>query len=135
MATHRAAYGRFARDERGPGRFGEPGGPRGERFDRGRAPSTWRRLRFALTDERGGYRSEGQQNLAGEGAYLAGDVPTEVNAQAHGAHAEEPTALGERLNKRLADMRLASRREADEWIERGWVLVNGQPAVVGQRVA
>ena len=39
-----------------------------------------------------------------------------------------------RLNKRLGDMRLCSRREADDWIGNGWVLVNGQPAVLGQRV-
>ena len=41
---------------------------------------------------------------------------------------------GERLNKRLGDMRLCSRREADDWIENGWVKVNGEPAVLGQRV-
>lgn len=29
---------------------------------------------------------------------------------------------------------LASRREADEWIERGWVMVDGKVAVLGQRV-
>ena len=39
-----------------------------------------------------------------------------------------------RLNKRLADMGLCSRREADEWIERGWVHVNGKPAVMGVKV-
>lgn len=39
-----------------------------------------------------------------------------------------------RLNKRMADLGLSSRREADEWIERGWVLVNGQPATMGQKV-
>ena len=39
-----------------------------------------------------------------------------------------------RLNKRLADMGLCSRREADEWIERGWVKVNGEVAVMGQLV-
>ncbi len=39
-----------------------------------------------------------------------------------------------RLNKRLADMGLCSRREADEWIARGWVRVNGQPAQTGQAV-
>ncbi|WP_297750895.1 pseudouridine synthase [Hydrogenophaga sp.] len=42
---------------------------------------------------------------------------------------------GVRLNKRLADLGLCSRREADAWIERGWVRVNGQPAVMGQTVA
>jgi 23S rRNA pseudouridine2604 synthase len=42
---------------------------------------------------------------------------------------------GIRLSKVLAERGLASRREADEWIEAGWVRVNGQPAVLGQRVA
>ncbi len=40
-----------------------------------------------------------------------------------------------RLNKRMAELGLCSRREADAWIERGWVRVNGMPAVMGQPVA
>ncbi|WP_041388283.1 pseudouridine synthase [Polaromonas sp. JS666] len=40
-----------------------------------------------------------------------------------------------RLNKRMAELGLCSRREADDWIARGWVLVNGAPAVMGQPVA
>ena len=43
----------------------------------------------------------------------------------------EPTV---RLNKRMADLGLCSRREADDWIARGWVRVNGAPAVIGQPV-
>ena len=43
-------------------------------------------------------------------------------------------ADGVRLSKVMAERGLASRREADEWIEAGWVQVNGQPAVLGQRV-
>ncbi len=39
-----------------------------------------------------------------------------------------------RLNKRMAELGLCSRREADEWIERGWVRVNGAPAVMGVKV-
>ena len=39
-----------------------------------------------------------------------------------------------RLNKRLAELGLCSRREADDWIERGWVRVNGQVAVMGLKV-
>lgn len=39
-----------------------------------------------------------------------------------------------RLNKRMADLGLCSRREADDWIARGWVRVNGQSAVMGQPV-
>jgi 23S rRNA pseudouridine2604 synthase len=34
----------------------------------------------------------------------------------------------------MAEQGIASRREADEWIEAGWVLVDGAPAVLGQRV-
>lgn len=39
-----------------------------------------------------------------------------------------------RLNKRMSELGLASRREADAWIERGWVLVNGEVARMGQQV-
>ncbi len=39
-----------------------------------------------------------------------------------------------RLNKRMADLGLCSRREADAWIERGWVKVNGQVAAMGVKV-
>jgi len=45
-----------------------------------------------------------------------------------------PGADGVRLSKVMAERGLASRREADEWIEAGWVNVNGRPAVLGQRV-
>ncbi|WP_431102849.1 pseudouridine synthase [Roseateles noduli] len=41
---------------------------------------------------------------------------------------------GERLSKRMSELGLASRREADEWIESGWVTVDGQLATLGQRV-
>ncbi len=40
-----------------------------------------------------------------------------------------------RLNKRMAELGLCSRREADEWIARGWVRVDGQPAEMGMQVA
>lgn len=49
-------------------------------------------------------------------------APGSSNAQAPGMV---------RLNKRMADLGLCSRREADEWIARGWVLVNGEPAQMG----
>ncbi len=48
--------------------------------------------------------------------------------------AGEPV-LTMRLNKRMAELGICSRREADDWIARGWVRVNGQPAVIGQPVA
>ena len=40
-----------------------------------------------------------------------------------------------RLNKRMSELGLCSRREADDWIERGWVRVDGQPATLGQQVS
>ena len=40
-----------------------------------------------------------------------------------------------RLNKRLADLGFCSRREADSWIERGWVQVNGEVAGMGVKVS
>lgn len=46
-----------------------------------------------------------------------------------------PASSTVRLNKRMAELGLCSRREADDWIARGWVLVNGAPAVMGQPVA
>lgn len=45
-----------------------------------------------------------------------------------------PASEGVRLNKRMAELGLCSRREADDWIEKGWVKVNGQVAVMGVRV-
>jgi 23S rRNA pseudouridine2604 synthase len=47
-----------------------------------------------------------------------------------------PTVPAEpiRLNKRMADLGLCSRREADEWIDNGWVKVNGSVAAVGAKV-
>ncbi len=40
-----------------------------------------------------------------------------------------------RLNKRMAELGLASRREADDWIAKGWVKVNGRVAEMGMQVA
>ena len=39
-----------------------------------------------------------------------------------------------RLNKRLAELGLCSRREADDWIAHGWVYVNGAVAEMGVKV-
>jgi 23S rRNA pseudouridine2604 synthase len=72
--------------------------------------------------------------------------PTSSNAtpQAVGAAVRIPKApppppgsppVTVRLNKRMADLGLCSRREGDDWIARGWVRVNGVPAVMGQPVA
>jgi 23S rRNA pseudouridine2604 synthase len=39
-----------------------------------------------------------------------------------------------RLNKRMAELGLCSRREADDWVAKGWVKVNGSVAVMGLQV-
>ncbi len=46
----------------------------------------------------------------------------------------DPAPSGTRLSKVMAERGLASRREADEWIDAGWVRVDGKPAVLGQRI-
>ena len=44
------------------------------------------------------------------------------------------TPQSSRLNKRMAALGLCSRRQADEWIEKGWVKVNGYTAELGLQV-
>jgi 23S rRNA pseudouridine2604 synthase len=46
-----------------------------------------------------------------------------------------PVTATTRLNKRMAELGLCSRREADDWIARGWVRVDGEVAVMGLQVA
>jgi 23S rRNA pseudouridine2604 synthase len=47
----------------------------------------------------------------------------------------EPHPDGLRVAKLMTDRGLSSRREADAWIEAGWVRVNGRLAILGQRAA
>ena len=46
-----------------------------------------------------------------------------------------PAPTGVRVSKLITERGLASRREADDWIEAGWVRVDGKPVALGQRVA
>ncbi|NBQ05886.1 MAG: rRNA pseudouridine synthase [Betaproteobacteria bacterium] len=50
------------------------------------------------------------------------------------AHPSATGATTVRLNKRMAALGMCSRREADAWIEQGWVLVNGKVAAMGMQV-
>jgi 23S rRNA pseudouridine2604 synthase len=66
-----------------------------------------------------------------------GQPPRKLVRSAAPAKAAAATQNAEpmRLSKRMSELGLASRREADEWIERGWVRVNGQVVdVLGSRV-
>ena len=56
---------------------------------------------------------------------------------ANAVSSTHPSATGAttvRLNKRMAELGLCSRREADAWIDQGWVRVNGQVAEMGMQV-
>ena len=46
----------------------------------------------------------------------------------------EQAGAGVRLSKRMSELGLCSRREADEWIARGLVQVRGQTAFIGMKV-
>ncbi|BAO81893.1 16S rRNA uridine-516 pseudouridylate synthase and related pseudouridylate synthase [Serpentinimonas raichei] len=67
----------------------------------------------------------------------AGSVPSAPARASVSAPAPAPAPAVERvrINKRLAELGLCSRREADEWVARGWVRVNGAVAQTGQQVA
>ena len=60
-------------------------------------------------------------------------APRPANAVSS-AHPSASGATTVRLNKRMAELGLCSRREADAWIEHGWVRVNGQVAEMGMQV-
>jgi len=63
--------------------------------------------------------------------------PAAAGAPAPQQPAFDPTAPrreDQRLSKVLAERGIASRREADDWIDAGWVKVDGEPAVLGARV-
>ncbi|MEB5963324.1 pseudouridine synthase [Comamonas testosteroni] len=59
-------------------------------------------------------------------------IPVKRAPEVEARQDDRPGAL--RINKRIADMGLCSRREADEWVENGWVTVNGEVATMGQNV-
>lgn len=62
-------------------------------------------------------------------------TPARASAPAANGAAPADRAATSRLNKRMAELGMASRREADDWIARGWVRVNGQAAEMGMQVS
>ena len=52
----------------------------------------------------------------------------------HSSEIKTTPADGIRISKYLADKGLCSRREADHYIEKGWVTVNGVRVTLGQRI-
>ena len=65
-----------------------------------------------------------------------GSVPVSVPVSMPRAPRPEPSQPDEpRLSKRMSELGLCSRREADEWIENGWVKVDGKVvSTLGVRV-
>ena len=59
-------------------------------------------------------------------------IPVKRPPQAAAVQESAPGSV--RINKRMADMGLCSRREADDWVEKGWVRVNGEVAAMGVMV-
>ena len=53
-------------------------------------------------------------------------APPKAPPKAHPAPPPRDTPEEPRLSKRMSELGICSRREADEWIENGWVKVNGQ---------
>ncbi|WP_343639130.1 pseudouridine synthase [Roseateles sp.] len=130
------------RDDRGGDRYGDRHGDR-----HGRGPEGARqgseggsrhgdeRMRRAPAGDRHAPASNVHARAEREERAERTDRPRHPDAPRQPAPVRlaDPDA-GERLSKRMSELGLASRREADEWIEAGWVTVDGQPATLGQRV-
>ncbi|WP_256971929.1 pseudouridine synthase, partial [Paraburkholderia caledonica] len=122
-ATGDARGDRGDRGDRAPARreFGDRAAPRTDRAERparsfDKAPAAERRF----TDERPARASKAR------GAAPAEHRPhTEAAPRTPRRDIEDaPGTL--RLSKLMSELGLCSRREADEWIEKGWVLVDGE---------
>lgn len=108
-------------DERGPRSRPDDRGPRSRPDDR--SPPTDRPPRVD------------QRRVANRGPGFVPPQHAQPRPQQRLNPAREVSAEdGERLSKRMSELKMASRREADEWIAAGWVRVNGKVAVLGQRV-
>lgn len=107
---------------------GRSPGAKGTAFPRHRRPSPIAR---PPTDAGGGARPPKRlREFAGNATFPpAGGKPVEPSAEPASATstatASEPAA-GVRVSKLLSERGLCSRREADEYIERGWVRVDGE---------
>ncbi|MEJ6002269.1 pseudouridine synthase [Paucibacter soli] len=106
-----------------PRRDARPAGGSSFRREDGPAPEPRRDQRRA-SGPRPSYPTQGEPY---------GQAPRPAPRQ-RAEHREMPSDEGERLSKRMSELGMASRREADEWIAAGWVRVDGKMAVLGQRV-
>ena len=106
-------------------RWGEPRHDRDPRDAYPPARQDQRRLGTTSSRRDGGYQPDPHQR-----------PHAPAHAHAHTAARQEATESDGRLrlSKLMSERGLASRREADEWIDAGWVRVNGEVAELGTRV-
>ncbi|WP_082102684.1 pseudouridine synthase [Robbsia andropogonis] len=129
-AEGRAGDARNRTDSRytGPARTSEPN-------RHGRAPlppAVPTRARPSRTDR----RDDGALPRANAARSSSGDIGAPRTKSVR-EYLDEAAATDEgvRLSKRMSELGMCSRREADEWIEKGWVKVDGQVAdTLGVRV-
>lgn len=134
-AQQRAERPAPSRDERPPRpKTGSAFKPERPAQPRGDAPPRAERAPRARPDERPSADRPprvDQRRVSNRGPGF--EPPQRPQRRNNPAREVDPEA-GERLSKRMSELKLASRREADEWIAAGWVRVNGKVAVLGQRV-
>ena len=153
---------RSDRDDRAPQRRREERGPAGNSRqwpdrvadDRHRPPRPAgpsreaRPQRNESSDQRAGQRSDPRRDdrapnrrypAQGRDRFDAGprfEPRTEKRVPVTPQRKQDAPSDWMRLSKRISELGLASRREADEWIEHGWVRVNGAVvAELGARIA
>ncbi|WP_255576140.1 pseudouridine synthase [Comamonas sp. Y33R10-2] len=116
-------------DRRNDERRGERGGDR--RDDRGGEPEK-RHIPGSFISEATRRPTTGIRTYrpAADGSDRV--IPVKLPEVVEPRQDDRPGAV--RINKRIADMGMCSRREADEWVENGWVKVNGEIAIMGQNV-
>ena len=144
-------YGDRPRDDRGGDRSGDRGGDRyargneGARYGNGpgHGPGNGPGARYGedrprrapYGDRDAGRPSDVHARAEREERAERTDRPRQPDAPRQPAPARlADQDAGERLSTRRSELGLASRREADEWIEAGWVTVDGELATLGQRV-
>ena len=143
------------RDDRRQGGAGRPEGRSFDRDDRGFRGGRDER-QAGSREQRGDNRSGGRDERDGK-PHIPGSFVSEATRRpTTGIRTYRPAADGSdraipvkraevqvnqddrpgavRINKRMADEGMCSRREADEWVDNGWVRVNGEVAVMGQMV-
>ncbi|MDF3832594.1 pseudouridine synthase, partial [Cupriavidus basilensis] len=123
-----------------PRRFAGEGNDRPRRFNPGEGQDRPRRFAGEGNDRpRRAGPGEGQDRprRSGEGGQRDFQGARPERAAPARQQAPQPSSDGlVRLSKRMSELGLCSRREADEWIPRGWVLVDGQPVTeLGSRIS